>query len=1455
MPLKAILGLDLGTNSIGWSLIQHDSEKNTGNIIDMGTRIIPMSQDIIGDFEKGNSISQTADRTQKRMARRIRERFLLRRERLHRVLNILGYLPAHYAAQIDFDKRLGKFKPGTQPKLANNKNVFLFKDSFNEMLQDFKSLQPDILLNEKGESRLIPYDWTIYYLRKKAISDKIDKEELAWLLLHFNQKRGYYQLRGEEEEDNSGKSTEFHSLKIIEVTADEIQKGKTDRWYSLLLENGWIYRRSSKTPLFDWKDKTRDFIVTTDIDENGQPKLDKDGNEKRSFRAPDENDWTLKKKKTESDINKSHKTIGAYIYDNLLLNPNIKIKGKLIHTIERHYYRNELQIILKKQSEFHEELKNSKLLSASINELYPQNIGHQAILEKKDFLHLFIEDIIFYQRPLKSKKSTISRCSLEYRPMKNKNGTLAKDVNGKQIIQGIKVIAKSNPLYQEFRIWKWIHDLSIYTKDSDQNVTTNFINSVSDKEKLFEFLNRRKNIEQKPLLKFLLEKSGLKGRALTAEIEKYRWNFVEEKAYPCNETFSLIQSKLEKTIDLPADFITNENINSIWHILYSVNDKAEYEKALLTFATKNNLHKDSFLEAFRRSVLTENDYGAYSEKAIKKLLCLMRAGIHFKKEAFDKSTNERINKILTGEYDEKIGDRVRDKAISLTDVNHFQGLPEWLAKYIIYDRHSEGAQTGKWESSEELLHFLKEFKQHSLRNPIVEQVVTETLRVVNDIWNYYGGGVTGFFSEIHVELGREMKNPKEERERMAVQMAENENTNLRIKCLLAEMLNYSEVENVRPYSPSQQEILKIYEEGALNADENIEDSILKISKTAQPTSAEMKRYKLWMEQKYRSPYTGETIPLNKLFTPAYEIEHIIPKDRYFDDSLSNKVICESAVNKLKSNQTGLEFINNHHGEKVQTGMGKTVRIFEPNEYEDFVKRHYSHSRGKRTKLLLEEIPAQMIERQLNDTRYISKYISAVLSNIVRADSNDDGVNSKNIVPGNGKITASLKQDWGLNDVWNDLILPRFERMNKLTGASDFTVWNENHQKFIPTVPLEFSKNFSKKRIDHRHHALDALIIACATHDHINYMNNANAQSKGKSTEDNKKLRYDLRSKICFKAYNKSDKQDYQWKFSKPWPGITTDCKEKLNSIIVSFKQNLRVINRTNNQYWKWVEEDGEKTKKLCKQTGTNWAIRKPLHKETVSGIVELKHIKVPKGKILTATRKNLDSTFNLSAIESITDTGIQKILKNYLASKGNNPELAFSPEGIEDLNKNIRAYNDGNYHQPILKVRVFETGSKFQLGQSGNNINKYVEAAKGTNLFFGVYSDENNKRSFDTIPLNLVIERQKQGLNPVPPEDEKNNRLLFYLSPNDIVYLPSEDESTNTGSGILLTPELNPEHIYKVVSFTGNRAFFISCNVSVSIVNKQEFTSLNKIERSIDGRIIKESCIKLRIDRLGKLVS
>lgn len=741
----------------------------------------------------------------------------------------------------------------------------------------------------------------------------------------------------------------------------------------------------------------------------------------------------------------------------------------------------------------------------------------------------------------------------------------------------------------------------------------------------------------------------------------------------------------------------------------------------------------------------------------------MRMGKYWRWNAVDPKTQGRIGKIISGEYDETIKNRVREKAINLNDNFHFQGLPIWLASYVIYDRHSEADIAGKWNSVAELEQYLEDFQQHSLRNPIVEQIVTETLRVVRDIWKQYGQGAKDYFSEIHVELGREMKNTADDRKRLTDQVTNNEATNLRIKALLAELKENSDgklsVENVRPFSPMQQDALRIYEDGVLNSTIELPEDIAKISKSSQPSKAELQRYKLWLEQKYRSPYTGQMIPLGRLFTEDYQIEHIIPKSRYFDDSFNNKVICESAVNQLKDKQLGWEFIKNYHGTKVECGMGKVVEIQSEEAYQSFVKEHYAKSKTKRQNLLLEEIPESMIARQMNDTRYISKFISSLLSNIVRADKEDDGVNSKNLIPGNGKITTVLKKDWGMDSVWNDLILPRFERMNQLTNTDAFTYWNEQYQKFLPVdySPAD-SKRIEKKRIDHRHHAMDALIIACMTRDHVNLLNNQSAKSETSRYDLQNKLRNKSKETWINKKTNEQVERDVFKEFKKPWDNFTVDAQNALGTFVVSFKQNLRVINKATNNYQKWVEKNGVKVKKTVKQEGTNWAIRKPMHKETVSGKVDLNRIKVPKGKILTATRKSVDTTFDLKTIDSITDSGIQKILRNYLAYKGNNPELAFSPEGLEEMNANIKQYNDGKGHQPIRKVRISELGSKFSLGEKGNKKDKYVEAAKGTNLYFAIYESEEGKRSYDSIPLNVVIERLKQGL---PPVDFKSENDLY----------------------------------------------------------------------------------------------
>ena len=1515
--MKRILGLDLGTNSIGWAVLLAEIDE-IGNvqlqcIEAAGSRIIPMDAAVLGDFDRGNnnSISQTAERTRLRGIRHLLERCLLRRERLHRVLDILGFLPSHYSQALN---RYGQIKEGEEPKLAWRKNEigkyeFLFIDSFNEMLEDFRLTHPELV------GKKVPYDWTIYYLRKKALTQKISKEELAWVLLNFNQKRGYYQLSDEDLEKDEDVSIE--SLKVIEVVKGEKDKKNNKFWYDVHLENGLIYKAAFYNDISSWKSKTKDFIVKNTILKNGSVKQSL--SILPSFEEIEKLDEKQKNKlydkikiRTEKVIVDEGKTVGAYIYDSILQNPSQKVRGKLVRTIERKFYKDELIKILDKQIEFHPELQNDVLYKACIEELYQSNEAYRQNIANRDFTYLFVEDILFYQRPLKTKKSLIADCPYEEHIVVDK-------VTGEEKHYGIKCIAKSHSLYQEFRLWQFLSNLRIYKKElaNDVDVTRDFLRTEEDYVALFDWLNSKKDINQKDFLKYF-------AFSLKKNVENYRWNYVEDdkKRYPCNETRAQILSYLAKA-GIQSDFMTTEVEGKLWHVLYSVDDKQELEKALRKFADKYSLD-ESFVDTFKKFPPFKKEYGAYSAKAIKKLLPLMRMGRYWSESNIDLKTCERIDKIITGEYDEKIKNRVREKAMNLANISSFRGLPLWLACYIVYDRHSEAKDITKWETPDDLQKYLDSFKQHSLRNPIVEQVITETLRTVRDIWKQYG-----HIDEIHVELGREMKNPADKRRQMTQQISDNENANLRIKALLMEFANPEfEIENVRPYSPSQQDILRIYEEGVLNREDvykrensldykyeneeekNYIENVLKKfnerESKKRPTRSEVLRYKLWLEQKYRSPYTGQPIPLAKLFTPAYEIEHVIPQSRYFDDSFSNKVICESEVNKLKDNLLGYEFIKKHRGEKVELPFGKVVTIFTEGEYEQFVKDHYNSNRAKMRKLMMDTIPEDFVSRQLNDSRYISKVVKGLLSNIVREEGEEEAI-SKNVIVCTGGVTDRLKKDWGINDVWNRIILPRFQRLNEMTGTAQFTTKTTNGHE-VPSMPLELQKGFNKKRIDHRHHAMDAIVIACANRNIVNYLNNESASGKSKVS------RHDLQVLLCDKVKT-DDKGNYKWMIKKPWSTFTQDVYQVLNDIVVSFKQNLRVINKATNMYVRF--EDGKK--KLVKQEGTNWAIRKSMHKDTVYGEVNLRQIKTVslneaimnpsrivekefKEKLLLlleegydgkkikkyfeenkevwqdinlskikvyyfsketkdrffATRKTLDASFDKKKIEEhVTDTGIQKILLRHLELKENNPELAFSPDGIDEMNRNIIHLNGGKYHQPIYKVRHYEKADKFAIGQKGNKSSKFVEAAKGTNLYFAVYETEKinedtgkavKKRSYATIPLNIVMERLKQGLPPAPA-DENGNEPKFVLSPNDLVYVPTIDEKMD----IKFEGKLDCTRIYKFISCTSNEAHFVPAFVASPIIDTKELGSNNKAQRAWTGEMIKEVCVPIKLDRLGNI--
>lgn len=1436
--MKTILGLDLGPGSIGWALVNVENGKPK-SIIKAGSRIIPMDAGEMSDYESGKLQSSASVRTAFRGMRRLYERAALRRERLLRVLNVLGFLPQHYRDQIDFGEHPGKFKNHGEPLLPYRKNEagkseFIFQPSFLEMLEDFKKNNPQVL----DDGRLIPRDWTLYYCRKKALDREISREELAWILLNANSKRGYYQL-DEEKTEKSNAEKEYRRAKVLDVERlEEDRKQKGFYFYKITYDGGLTQTRKCKMQPWRVGDEV-DLIITTPLDKNGKPKKDEDGGIRQTLSSPKEDDWGLVMQKTQAGIDHSNCTVGEYIYNSLLENPSEKVRGGIVKTIERHYYMEELRKILESQARFIPELCDHELYMKCVRELYRNNEAHVNELKRGNIVDFLIKDVIYYQRPLKSKKSCIADCPYEsYTYVDKETGEIKK--------RPLKVMPKSHPLFQEFRLWQFIRNIRITENEKivdgrkyfGYDVTAKYLGTPEDVCRLYEKLSGYENIAESIVLKSL----GLNAKM-------FKWNYGSKKEFPGLKThheFATRIAKLEKAREL-----TQKEEYKLWHILYSVSDRDELEKALKHFAEECGFDGQSFYEKFKTVPNMRGDYASYSERAVKRLLQLMRSGKYWNEKEIDEATLKRINAII--EY----GYSPYEEFSEFKRVDDFQYLQLSDACYVVYGRHSENADNSVWNSPEEIDEYIGgEFRKNSMRNPVVEKVVAETLKVVRDIWKTYGKP-----AEIHVEMARSLKDPNDKRKEATERMAANRKETIDVREKLQELKDEHKADNINP------------------------NSFIHILK-----------YKLWKEQGGQSPYTGKSISIARLFTDEYQVDHIIPQKRYYDDSFTNKEVCESAVNLDKGARLAYEYILAEGGKEINVtinGKHEKIAILPKEQYEEWVKKHCVRENGigrKGKNLMMTDVPASFNASQLNNTRYIARKTAEILSHIVREGS-DPGARSKNIIMTNGSITDRLKKDWGLKQIWNELMQPRFERLNDKTQGNDYgedVVDAHGRHYFQTKVPEGLAEKFDIKRIDHRHHAMDAIVIACTSLNHINYMNNLSGGEKE---------RYDLRRVLCEKDSRA---------FLKPWETFTQDSREAMNNIVVSFKQNLRIVSRASNYYSHYV--DGKKI--IERQTkGEHFSIRKPLHKATYSGLVRLPYTKmekientidnpeqivdksirkglkeilvqyngaadkkkikkyfkdrdyklngvdvakvevriVPEQAGHSAHRTVLGSITNRKQLDSITDSGIKKILLNHLENYGGNYEEAFSPEGISSLNDNIRQLNGGRDHKPIKCVRVSETfTTKFPVGQTASKTKSYVETEKGTNLFFAIYVDEERKRTFETIPLNVVVERKKQHLLAVPEHNENGDKLLFSLSPGDLVYVPEEGEH--------IAMPLAPKRIYKMVSSGKGQCFFIPQNIAAPIINNTELGSNNKSENSWDNRQIKSVCLKLETDRLGNII-
>ncbi|MBN2892261.1 MAG: hypothetical protein JXL97_10360 [Bacteroidales bacterium] len=1820
--MKKILGLDLGTNSIGWALVEIDHEKGIVKILGIGSRILPMDAGEIKDFESSGKIkSSAAQRTEKRGTRRLNERFLLRRDRLHLVLNLLDALPKHYKLEIDFTnnkgEKSGQFKENSEPKLAylpkqkENKAEFLFMDSFQEMIQDIGS---DNVKNEKGKR--IPYDWTLYYLRQKALSEKISLEEFAWVLLSYNQKRGYEKTEAEDKTVKEGEFVEEFDLRVKDVIPKIDKTGK--QIYEIHLEgnDNFVYNEISDVQM-TFKDDLKEIIKTTKVDEQGNEDKKKteftvidiytlkikdvkyekaDGKHKytltyqngwkeekppkkeytskyqkaidrpfdyiaesvydinggikkqqgkdRKLREPDfsdnSNDWTLLKKKTEKETlsyniekgyknsdNSAKKYISPKIYD-ILKNdakagkntPNTKIIGGMFQVVDRDFYREELNQIIDTQKQFHYNLTDKTIFEKCVNLLYPKNENHRkTLLDNKNAIqNLLLEDILLYQRPLKSKKSEISNCKYEIRYWKDVVDKNTGEITDQQPIYR-KVVSSSHPYFQEFRIWDKLHNLKLIQLEkidketgeikTNVDVTTEYIKGEAGYYDLFKKLNNQKSLNQTQFLKHY-----------KLSDKEFVWNFPEDEELKGNETRVSFATRFKRYFTQQEfdNFLTQEKEFDLWHYLYSVSYKertakdkdGKENKSLRTFF--NNFFKESNVsEEVKEKLIIDfakypkfaSKYCAYSEKALKKLLPQIR--LSDKKEddkwinenwykEWQKRLTQRKNEILYKinnidfdadkidysnaiivDIDQKSGELPFPKGLFnafrvFSKIEEFKKLNLTQASYLVYGRHSELAQAKFWNSPKQIREELhKELKQHSLNNPVAEKVLLEMMQIVADIWDFYGKGAEKFFSKIHVEVGRELKKTAKEKDAETKRMSGNRTHNNRLRQILEEFLvpKY----NAKSGSKDHFERLKIVEEGAelvknfdkkffddKNYDKKEIDEILKKPKISKE---DFEKYKLWIEQGYRSPYSGKPISLSNLFDGnKYNIDHIFPQALITNNSLSNKVVVEVTLNQLKKDRTARAFIQEQKGQAYNG-----IPVCSEDEYLNIVNKQFSGN--KKFILLSKDIPKGFTSSQLNNVRHIARKAMELLSHIVR-EPGEVEFRSKNVLPVTGMITTELKRAWKLDQVWTKLVSPRFIRMNELTQSKLFGDWQTSksgHEYFDCNLDEEIRKNdesYDIKRIDHRHHALDALIVALCTEEHVNYINNINSNAKSENYGKQKqieKYRQTLKRKIKFTKRD-DEKDENNWYYMLPgelrqegaensrrdtvleksYSYKNTTSKnykeivlEVLQDTIVTFKQNLRVINKTVNNYKVGNRKSDVKKQEPAKfndksDNKYNWAIRRSLGKGTYYGKVDVgdrenkqlhnnakffyenidaivdekiksqleklkketisekdfeeklklnfknKKIECIAYKAASRFNSQLNTSFNTDKIETITDKGIQKILKNHLEqfdtielpfdeaigyfdellekeefkaivnsnendfktiedfirylrlnkykynktdySKLNvfiekvtdrkfrnektieneklykeHPEIAFTPEEIENMNKpeNLRKLNvnkkgQEKNHKPIYKVRTYTGFNKQRAVNDENKLSvkskQFVVNDDGSNLYLGVYernyiNEEGIKiteRKFKDIGLIELIETLKQDknnlYNPLSDKifDEEQNEFtrIFSLSPLDLVYVPTKEEIEDNSLVNFenLTKEQN-KRIFNVNDFSATCYFYPNriakaifkkeVDMSFDVKKKKIVGSFDTKTASLDGVQIKNVCWKLKVNRLGKI--
>ncbi|KPH14764.1 type II CRISPR RNA-guided endonuclease Cas9 [Chryseobacterium sp. ERMR1:04] len=1133
-----------------------------------------------------------------------------------------------------------------------------------DILQKRNILKQADLLAESGRNST----FQTQEIRAKSAKQKVELSELARVLLLINKKRGYKSSRKAKNED------EGQIVDGMSVAKKLYEENTTPGEYSYEL------LKSGKKQLSDFyrSDLQAEFDRVWNFQKQFYPEIFSD-NLYKELQGKNKNaTWkileipfslvgikqvgTTQEKKIEKYFWRSEAVKKQLDFESLAvvfqeinsnLNNSSGYLGAISDRSKELYFNNQtvgeyLHCQLKENP--HTKLKNQVFYRQDyldeFEKIWEIQSKYHTVLTKE--LKEEIRDvIIFYQRKLKSQKGLISICEFENREIEiTENGKIKK----KEV--GLKVAPKSSLLFQEFKIWQVLNNLQFQNIESKEI----FPLDLDCKESIFNEVNIKGRISAKAVLDVL----GYSGKEWKTNFKDIEGNNSNENLY--NAYLKIIANE---GIEFPKEFKCNldDDINvskiicSAGKIIEFVREKFSelgINTSILDFNSElegTNFEKQKSYQLWHLLYSYDGDDSPSGNQKLYELLekkfgfkkehSIILADIGFPQEYGSLST-KAMRKIIphlkTGlPFAKKSDNDTILSATAMAGYNHSKSLTtEELTKRVLKEH-------------------LEILPKNSLRNPVVEKILNQMINVVNEVIKEYGKP-----DEIRIELARELKKNAEERANMTSEIGK----------ATIQHQKYSEIlqKEFGIKSPSRNDII---------------------------------RYKLYLELSnngFKDLYTDIQIKREELFTDKYDIDHIIPQSRFFDDSFSNKVLVPRGANLKKGNLTAFDYLESEGKDTLEKFINTITEFYDKGI---ITKAKYEKLQKKGT-----EIGDGFIERDLRDTQYIAKKAKEILFGITNS-----------VVSTSGRITDKLREDWNLVNTMKEMNLEKYRKR----GLTETVINSKGEEK---EKIIDWSK-----RNDHRHHAMDALTVAFTTHNHIQYLNYLNARKN----EDHKqhKVISNIENLIT-KVFEKKNGSK-QRRFLEPIHNFRIDAKKHLEEILISHKAKNKVVTKNINK----IKKKGSIIAKI------ELTPRGQLHKETIYG----------SSKYLKTKDEKLSGKFDLETINKVQNERYKNALLERLKVFGYDSKKAFTGKNI--LAKNPIFLNIEKTEQlpEVLTLAWYETIYTIRKSINSDNFKDYKNIDKVTDKkVHNILTDRlrefngNSKEAFSDLEKNPIWLNKPKGI-------------------------------------------------------------------------------------------------------------